>query len=77
MTRLEALRRTVELCDEHFEADLAGAEILLLDLGGTSEEVEAAIGPSGWWRKVLREDRDAQIAETARWLSGESGDTLH
>jgi hypothetical protein len=77
MTKLEALRRVVVSCDEHFEADLASAEILLLDLGGTSKEVEAAIGPSGYFRAMLCASRNEQIAEVARWLSCDSGDTLH
>jgi hypothetical protein len=76
MTRLEALRRTVELCDEHFEADLASAEILMIDLGGTSEEVARAIGPSGYLRAMHCASRNEQIAEAARWLAV-GDDTLH
>ena len=75
MTRLEALR-TVISCDKYFEEQLAGAEILFVDLGATAEELEAAIGPDGFCRKMLEEDRDAQIAAVARWLSGKDG-TLH
>jgi hypothetical protein len=54
MTRLAALRRTIELCDERLEAELAGAEIMLLDLGGTTEEVAAAIGRDGYLAHAQR-----------------------
>jgi hypothetical protein len=76
MTRLEALKRTVELCDERLEADLASAEILLIDLGGTSEEVARAIGPSGYLRAMHYASRNEQIAEVAAWLTG-NDNTLH
>jgi hypothetical protein len=76
MTRLAALRLTIELCDERLEAELAGAEIMLLDLGGTSEEVAGAIGPSGYLRAMLCANRDEQIAAVATWLAV-GDDTLH
>jgi hypothetical protein len=78
MTRLEVLRRTVELCDEHFEADLAAAELMLLELGGTREEITAALGRNGYLRAMHYASRNEQIAEVAAWLAGgDSGDTLH
>jgi hypothetical protein len=46
MTRAEAFRLTVERCDAMLEEQLARTECLLLDLGATAEELEAAIGPS-------------------------------
>jgi hypothetical protein len=49
----------------------------LLDLGATAEELEAAIGPDGYCRKMLEEDKAAQIAEVERWLTGSDGGTLH
>jgi hypothetical protein len=49
---------------------------LLIDLGATAEELEAAIGPGGCCSKMLCEDRDAQIREVERWLSGNDA-TLH
>jgi hypothetical protein len=52
----------------------ARGDHLLIDLGASSEEIEAAIGPDGYARRMLREDRDAQIREVARWLAG---GTLH
>ena len=52
------------------------AEILLLDRGATAEEIEAALGPHGYMRKMLVADRDRQIAAVTRWLSGTDG-TLH
>jgi hypothetical protein len=77
MTRLAALRRTIALCDERLEAELAGAKLMPLDLGGTSEEVAGAIGPSGYLRAMLCASRNEQIAAAAAWLSRDSGDTLH
>jgi hypothetical protein len=77
MTRLEVLRRTVELCDERLEADLASAEVLLVDLGGTPEEITAALGRNGYLRAMHCASRNEQIAEVAVWLSGDSDDTLH
>ena len=43
------------------------------DLGSTEEEIEAAIGPNGYTRLSLEKDRAEQIAEVARWLSGNDG----
>jgi hypothetical protein len=76
MTKMEAVQRVVVSCDKHFEADLANAEVLLVDLGGTPEEITAAIGPSGFVRAMLWASRNEQIAETAAWLTG-SDNTLH
>lgn len=76
MTRAEILALTVKRCDERFEEELTRTEILLLDLGGTAEEIEAAIGPDGFCRKMLQADRDQQIAAVARWLAIGSA-TLH
>jgi hypothetical protein len=55
---------------------LRTTEILLIDLGASAQEIEAAIGPDGYARKMLQEDRDQQIAAVARWLSG-GDETLH
>jgi hypothetical protein len=76
MTRAEMLELTVERANAWLERELEKAEILLLDLGATLEEVENAIGPNGYARKMFREDRDRQVREVARWLA--VGDaTLH
>jgi hypothetical protein len=40
----------------------------------TCPSLAAALGPDGYARRMLREDRDAQIREVARWLAG---GTLH
>jgi len=66
-----------KLCDERLEAELTAAEIMLVDLDGTTEEVAGALGPAGYERLMLQADRDQQVAEAARWLSCDSGDTLH
>jgi hypothetical protein len=76
MTRLQALRRTIELCDERLEADLASAKVLLVDLGGTSAEITAALGPNGYLRAMHYASRNEQIAAAAAWLAG-GDDTLH
>jgi hypothetical protein len=39
-------------------AGAAAAEIVLLDLGGTTEEIAGAIGPSGYLRAMLCANRD-------------------
>jgi hypothetical protein len=49
---------------------------MLVDLGGTSEEVAGAIGPNGYARLMLQADRDQQIAAVATWVTG-GDDTLH
>jgi hypothetical protein len=77
MTKLEALRRVVVSCDKYFAEQLVSAEILFIDLGATAEELEAALGPNGFARKMLQEDRDAQIAAVARWLAIGDGIALH
>jgi hypothetical protein len=76
MTNAEVLKETMESCDARLEAELERAEILLLDRGATAEEIEAALGPHGYMRKMLVADRDRQIAAVTRWLSGTDG-TLH
>jgi hypothetical protein len=76
MTRLEMLRRTIELCDERLEADLASAEVLLVDLGGTPEEITAVLGRTGYLRAMHYASRNEQIAAAAAWLAG-GDDTLH
>jgi hypothetical protein len=76
MTRLEALRRTVVNCDKNFGEQLASAEILFVDLGASSEELERALGPDGFCRKMLEESRNEQIAAVVRWLASD-GDVLH
>jgi hypothetical protein len=73
MTNAEVLALTIARCDAILEEQLEATEILLIDLGATAEELEAAIGPGG---KMLCEDRDAQIREVERWLSGNDA-TLH
>jgi hypothetical protein len=50
---------------------------MLVDLGGTTEEVAAAIGPAGYARLMLQADRDQQIAEVAAWLAVGDGTALH
>ena len=76
MTRAETLALTVARCNEWTARELENTELLLLDHGATAEELEAAIGPGGFCRKMLEADRDQQIAEEARWLCGNDG-TLH
>jgi hypothetical protein len=66
MTRLEALRRTVISCDKYFEEQLTAAEILLVDLGGTAQEVTAALGPNGFARLMLQR---IAISRSPRWRS--------
>jgi hypothetical protein len=76
MTNAEALARTIELADAWLEAELERSEILLIDQGATAAELSRALGPHGFVRKMLEQDRAAQIAEVARWLAGSDG-TLH
>jgi hypothetical protein len=76
MTRLEALRRTVELCDALMARQLEDAELLLVDHRATEDELRAALGPDGYARKMFREGRDAHIAVVATWLAC-GDDTLH
>jgi hypothetical protein len=54
-----------------------GADLLLVDLGGTTEEVVGAIGPSGYLRAMFSTSRNAQIRAVARWLAGGNGGTRH
>jgi hypothetical protein len=76
MTNAQALAETIALADAWMERELANAEILLLDLGSTLEEVDRAIGRDGYVRRMLQEDRDRQVAAVARWLGGCDA-TLH
>jgi hypothetical protein len=76
MTRAETLALTITRCDAWMEEQLMASEILLIDLGATAEEIGAAIGRDGFARKWLQADRDQQIAEVERWLSG-NDNTLH
>jgi hypothetical protein len=69
MTRLAAHRRTIELCDARLEAEVAGAEVTLLDVGASALEIEAAIGVDGYARRLFSEARDAQLAAVATWLA--------
>jgi hypothetical protein len=73
MTKAEIFALTVERCNAALERELEAAEIVLVDQGATAQELEAALGPGGYTRKMLEADRDAQITQVARWLSG----TLH
>ena len=73
MTRAETLSKTVALANAWLARELENAEILMLDLGATPEEIAAALGPGGWSRAMLERDRDSQIAEVERWLSGNDG----
>jgi len=70
MTRLEALQRVVASCDRRLERQLEDAELLLADLGGTREEIAAAVGPNGYFRAMVCADHAQDIAATARWLVG-------
>jgi hypothetical protein len=76
MTRAEALALLIERCNAWLARELENTEALLLGLNATPEEFERAIGPDGFCRKMLEEDRDQQIAEVERWLGGNGG-TLH
>jgi hypothetical protein len=53
-------------CDRYFEEQLTAAEILLVDLGGTAQEITAALGPNGFARLMLQADRNQQVAEVAQ-----------
>jgi hypothetical protein len=71
MTRAEALALLIERANAWLAGELEITERLLLDLGATAEEIEAAIGLGGWSRKMLEESRDQQIAVEERWLMGQ------
>ena len=78
---LEAFNRRrampFQLPDRDLMATLAESRRHLAGLiGATPEEIENAIGPHGYVRKMLQKDRDSQIAEGERWLSG-NDDTRH
>lgn len=76
MTRAEVFALTVKRCDAALAEQIEAAEIVLIDLGATAEEIAAAVGCDGYFYKLLQAVRDAQIAETARWLTG-GDDTRH
>jgi hypothetical protein len=63
------LQRTIEAADAWFERELAKSEALMIDLGSTGAEIEAAIGPEGYTRLSLERDRAEQIAAVEAWLS--------
>ena len=44
--------------------------------GATLEEIENAVGPGGFMRRVLEADRDQQIAEVEKWLAGTPARTV-
>jgi hypothetical protein len=75
MTRFAMLLRTVELCDRFMQRQLIDAEILLVDLGATEEELEHALGPNGFARRMLREDRDRQVRAAVQFVT--YGATVH
>jgi hypothetical protein len=56
----------------NLERQLAETEVMLADLGGTAQEIEATLALARRW---LQAYRDEQIAEVKRWLVGE--DKLH
>jgi hypothetical protein len=66
MTNEEVLAETIARCDALVEEALATAEVLLIDLGASSQEIEAAIGRDGYMRRLFKEDRDAQVREVAK-----------
>jgi hypothetical protein len=68
MTNQEVLLKTAASADRWLERQLMDSEISLVDQGATAEELAAALGPHGWWRAVLQQDRDAQIREVKEWL---------
>jgi hypothetical protein len=77
MTRAEVFALTVKHCDAVLEEQLEAVELLLRAHSATVEEVENAIGPHGYARRMLCEDRDAQLRQVAAWLSGNGNGTLH
>jgi hypothetical protein len=74
MTKAEVLALTIKRCDAILEEQLAAAEIVLIDCGATGAELDAAIGRDGYFRAMLRADRDAQVAAVTRFLT--VGDAL-
>jgi hypothetical protein len=71
-----AVEETVRRCNAAMAEQIEAAEFLLRAHGATEAEVEAAVGPHGYARRMLQEDRDAQIREVTRWLAV-GDDTLH
>jgi hypothetical protein len=49
---------------------------MLVDLGGTAEEITAALGCNGYLRAMHYASRNEQIAAVAVWLACGDG-TLH
>jgi hypothetical protein len=73
---IETYQLVVARCDMAMLQQLRRAECLLRDLGGSPEEIARAVGPCGYVRQMLAEDRSAQINEAATWLL-RGGATLH
>jgi hypothetical protein len=54
MTRVEALQKVVWMCDRWMQAQLIAAECLLIRLGATRQELEFALGPNGFARRMFK-----------------------
>jgi hypothetical protein len=70
MTNQEVIAKTAAMANAWLDRQLEDSELSMRDQGATPEELEAALGPYGWWRKRLERDRDEQIHEVERWLAG-------
>jgi hypothetical protein len=68
----QGVRRRNQRRRLNLERQLAETEVMLADLGGTAQEIEATLALARRW---LQAYRDEQIAEVKRWLVGE--DKLH
>jgi len=66
---IDTLAETIRLANKYFEREIESAELLLIDLGPTGEEIEVAIGRDGFMRKMLEADRDQQIREVNEWIA--------
>jgi hypothetical protein len=73
MTNAQALALTIARADAWLERELENAEIVLIDQGATAAELERALGSDGYMRKMLQEDRDAQVRQVAEVLAGNDG----
>jgi hypothetical protein len=69
MTRAQALKLAIELCDAALERELEVSECTMIDCHATPEEIEAALGPDGFWRNMMQADRDQQVEVVVRWLA--------
>jgi hypothetical protein len=76
MSNAQVLEAASRAADAWLEQELAASEALLADIGATAEEIDAAIGRNGFVRRMLQQDRDAQVAEIEHWLMG-SNATRH